>query len=204
MAEEYKPNSHRSKEQGEAHAPMEDKKIEKVVTGGVKQRKKSGLSKAASTFMPGDVDSVKSYILMDILIPSIKRAISDVVCNGINMLLGEPNRGKGGNGASAKVSYRQYYRDEPDRRDYARPRAQAQYSYDDIVFDNRGDAEEVLYRMEELLERFEVVSVADLFDMAGISCQYTDNKYGWTDLRSAHVERVRDGYIISLPRATSL
>lgn len=202
MAEEYKSNSHRSKEQG--HEPMEDKKIEKVVTGSVKQRKKTGLSRAASTFMPGDVDSVKSYILMDVLVPSIKRAISDIVCNGINMLLGEPTRGKGGNSIGAKVSYRQYYRDPDERRDYARPRAQAQYSYDDIVFDNRGDAEEVLYRMEELLERFEVVSVADLFDMAGISCNYTDNKYGWTDLRSAHVERVRDGYIINLPRATSL
>lgn len=202
MAEEYKSNSHRSKEQG--HEPMEDKKIEKVVTGSVKQRKKTGLSRAASTFMPGDVDSVKSYILMDVLVPSIKRAISDIVCNGINMLLGEPTRGKGGNSIGAKVNYRQYYRDPDERRDYARPRAQAQYSYDDIVFDNRGDAEEVLYRMEELLERFEVVSVADLFDMAGISCNYTDNKYGWTDLRSAHVERVRDGYIINLPRATSL
>lgn len=204
MAEDYKPNSHRSKEQLDGHGPMPEKRTEKVVTGNVKQRKKTGLSRAASTFMPGDVDSVKSYILMDVLVPSIKRAVSDIVCNGINMLLGEPTRGKGGNSAGAKVSYRQYYRDPDERRDYARPRAQAQYSYDDIIFDNRGDAEEVLYRMEELLERFEVVSVADLFDMAGISCNYTDNKYGWTDLRSAHVERVRDGYIINLPRATSL
>lgn len=197
MAEDYKPNSHRSKEQ-ELHEPMPEKRAEKVVTGNVRQRKKSGLAKAGSIFVPGDVESVKSYILMDVLVPSIKRAISDIVCNGISMLLGEPSRGKSGS-PGAKVAYRQYYQDRDDR-----PRAQAQYSYDDIVFETRGDAEEVLYRMEELLERFDVVSVADLFDMAGISCQYTDNKYGWTDLRNAHVERVRDGYIISLPRATSL
>ena len=199
MADEYKSNSNRAREQ---EAPPE-RKIEKVVTGDVKQRKKNGLSRAADTFLPGDVNSVKSYILMDVLVPSIKRAISDIVCNGINMLLGEPNRGRNGS-AGAKVSYRSYYQDRDERRDYARPRAQAQYSYDDIIFDNRGDAEAVLERMEELLERFDVVSVADLFDMAGISCNYTDNKYGWTDLRSAHVERVRDGYVISLPRATSL
>lgn len=202
MAEDYKPNSHRSKEQ-ELHEPMPEKRTEKVVTGNVKQRKKSGLAKAGSIFVPGDVESVKSYILMDVLVPSIKRAISDIVCNGVNMLLGEPSRGKSGS-PGAKVAYRQYYQDRDDRPSYNRPRAKAQYSYDDIVFETRGDAEEVLYRMEELLERFDVVSVADLFDMAGISCQYTDNKYGWTDLRNAHVERVRDGYIISLPRATSL
>lgn len=202
MAEDYKPNSHRSKEQ-ELHEPMPEKRAEKVVTGNVRQRKKSGLAKAGSIFVPGDVESVKSYILMDVLVPSIKRAISDIVCNGISMLLGEPSRGKSGS-PGAKVAYRQYYQDRDDRPSYNRSRAQAQYSYDDIVFETRGDAEEVLYRMEELLERFDVVSVADLFDMAGISCQYTDNKYGWTDLRNAHVERVRDGYIISLPRATSL
>lgn len=93
MAEDYKPNSHRSKEQ-ELHEPMPEKRTEKVVTGNVKQRKKSGLAKAGSIFVPGDVESVKSYILMDVLVPSIKRAISDIVCNGVNMLLGEPSRGK--------------------------------------------------------------------------------------------------------------
>lgn len=203
MTEEYKSNSHRSREQEEIkHEPLPEKKTEKVVTGNVKQRKKSGFSKAGSIFVPGDVDSVKSYILWDVLVPSIKRAISDIICNGTNMLLGEPNRGKS-NSAGAKVSYRQCYQGE-ERRDYNRPRAQSQYNYDDIIFETRGDAEEVLYRMEELLVRFDVVSVADLFDMAGISCNYTDNKYGWTDLRNAHVERVRDGYIINLPRATTL
>jgi hypothetical protein len=87
MAEEYKSNSHRSKEQQDSHEPMPEKRTEKVVTGNVKQRKKSGLAKAGSIFVPGDVDSVKSYILMEVLVPSIKRAISDIVCNGINMLL---------------------------------------------------------------------------------------------------------------------
>ena len=51
MAEDYKPNSHRSKEQ-ELHEPMPEKRTEKVVTGNVKQRKKSGLAKAGSIFVP--------------------------------------------------------------------------------------------------------------------------------------------------------
>lgn len=197
--EEYKSNSNRSKEQ---EKPAE-RRTGKVISGEAHRRKKSNLSKAGSVFMPGDVDSVKNYILMDVLVPSIKRAISDIVCNGINMLLGEPPRSKSG-GQAAKVNYRSYYEQQNERRDYNRPRAQAVYTYDDIVFPTRGDAEEVLYRMEELLERFDVVSVADLFDMAGISCNYTDNKYGWTNLRDAHVEHVSDGYIIRLPRATTL
>lgn len=201
MGEEYKSNSHRAKESREK-AP--DHKVDKVVTGSVTQRKKGNISKLGSIFVPGDVDSVKDYIWLDVLVPSIKRAVSDIVCNGINMLLGEPTRSGRSNSQGAKVSYRQYYDDRNDRRDYAKPRSQQAYSYDDIVFDNRGDAEEVLCRMEELLDRFDVVSVADLFDMAGLKCNYTDNKYGWTDLSRAQVDRVRDGYVIRLPRATSL
>lgn len=203
--EEYKSNSHRSKQITTAdHDPLPEKKTEKVVTGGVKQRKKSGASKMGEVFVPGDMDSVKQYILMDVLVPSIKRAISDIVCNGINMLLGEPPRSSKSSSQGARVSYRAYYDQRDDRREYNGTRAKSNYSYDDIIFDNRGDAEEVLLRMEELLDRFDAVSVADLFDMAGISCNYTDNKYGWTDLDNARVERVRDGYIIRLPRATTL
>lgn len=200
--EEYRANSNRAREQEKNEQPAQHK-VGKVIAGEAHRRKQSGLSKAGSVFMPGDVDSVKKYILMDVLVPSIKRAISDIVCNGINMLLGEPTRSKSGAPAT-KVNYRSYYEQQTDRQTYNRPRAQAAYSYDDIVFPTRGDAEEVLYRMGELLERFNMVSVADLFDMAGISCQYTDNKYGWTSLEDARVERVSDGYIIRLPRATTL
>ncbi len=198
--DDYKSNSDRSKEQSEKRS---EHRQGKVISGEAHRRKKGNLSKAGDVFMPGDVDSVKNYILMDVLVPSIKRAISDIVCNGINMLLGEPTRTKSG-GQAAKVNYRSYYEQQNERRDYNRPRAQAAYSYDDVVFPSRGEAEEVLFHMEELLERFDAVSVADLFDMAGISGNYTDNKYGWTDLRDARVVHVSDGYIIRLPRATTL
>ena len=61
MEEEYKSNSHRSREkEHESHEPMPEKRTEKVVSGNVKQRKKSGLSVAGSVFLPGDVDSVKN------------------------------------------------------------------------------------------------------------------------------------------------
>lgn len=200
--EEYKSNSHRSKELEEQNK-LPERRTEKVVKGDARRRKQSDLGKIGAVFVSDEIANIKNYILLDVLVPTIKRAISDIVCNGINMLLGEPTRSKSSL-QGAKVSYRSYYDQQNDRRDYARPRAQLNYSYDDVIFDNRGDAEEVLDRMEELLERFDVVTVADLFDMAGISGNYTDNKYGWTDLRNAHVERTRDGYIIRLPRATSI
>jgi len=47
-----------------------------------------------------------------------------------------------------------------------------------------------------------MVSVADLYELVGIQGSYTDNKYGWTkNIRNASVVRVRDGYLLKLPKA---
>ena len=72
---------------------------------------------------------------------------------------------------------------------------------DIIVLETRSEAEEVIQRMDELIDMYGVVSVADMYDLVGVSCNYTDTKYGWTNIRSAEPVRVRDGYIIKLPKA---
>ena len=64
-----------------------------------------------------------------------------------------------------------------------------------------GEAEEVLSRMDELIDTYGVVSVADLYDLIGKSCEYTDNKYGWTNIRNAEPIRVYNGYMLKLPKA---
>lgn len=198
---EYKPNSHKSKEERES---VPDKKVEKIIAGTVKSKKKNEIQKFADVFISEDVTNVKSYILLDVLVPAIKKAISDIVTNGIDMILyGESNRTKS-NSAASKVSYRSYYDGGNGRRDYSAARTKTGYNYDDIILDNRGEAEDVLSRMDELISTYGVVSVADLYDLVGVTGNYTDNKYGWTDIRSAQVVRVRDGYLIKLPKALPL
>lgn len=58
--------------------------------------------------------------------------------------------------------------------------------------------------MDELIDTYGLASVADLYDLVGKTCEYTDNNYGWNDIRSAAVVRVRDGYLLKLPRALPL
>ena len=193
--EDYKPNSHRSKE--EQNLP--EKKIEPVVKGKV-TTKKNNVRKLTNTFVTEDIQNVKSYVLMDVLVPAIKKAISDIVTNGIDMLLyGETGRSRRKTNASV-VSYRNYYDSRREER-YSSSRTRTGYSYDDVVLETRGEAEDVLSRMDKLIDTYGVVSVADLYDLVGISCNYTDNKYGWTNLRNAEPVRVRDGYMLKLPKA---
>ena len=68
----------------------------------------------------------------------------------------------------------------------------------------RAEAEEVLDRMSEIIDTYGAVSVADLYDLVDVSGTYTDNNYGWDNLRNAEAVRVRDGYILKLPKITAL
>lgn len=200
--ENYKPNSRVSKKEEKPEEPKRPK-VEKIVKGTVKAKKKNGF---LSMFVSGDVLDIKNYIMQDVLIPALKNAIEDTVSNGISMMLngGEPRRNKKST-ASSRVSYRSYYEREDRERDRDRSRSRTTgYSYDDVVLETRGEAEDVIARLDELVDMYGNASVADLYDLVGMSGQYTDCKYGWTDIRSASHVRVRDGYLLKMPRAIPL
>lgn len=196
---EYQANSHRSKEL-QANENTE-RKVEKVVTGKVKT-KKNEMRKLTDAFISEDAGNVKSYILMDVLIPAIKKAISDIVTDGIDMILYGGTKGGKRARSSNKISYRDYYderRSDPRDRDIP---GRTRFDYDDIIFESRGEAELVREQMVELIDRYGFVTVADMYDMADLTSPYTSNKYGWTNIRSAEAVRVRDGgYVLKLPKA---
>lgn len=203
--EQYGPNSHKSKEAQKEGAASSDKKVEKVISGSAKPKKKGEMQKFADVFISEDVGNVKSYILMDVLVPAIKKAISDIVTNGIDMILyGETGRTRKAS-SGTKVSYGKYYDREPDRRRDRSISSRGGYDYDDIVFETRGDAEKVLDSMNDIISQYGVVSVLDLYDLADVSTDnYAANKYGWTDISGCKAIRVGDGYILKLPRALPL
>lgn len=190
--EEYRSNSNKSKER--QNEPVPEKKVEKIVSGSVKSKKKSGIEKLTSVFVPEDVDNVKSYIFEDIVVPAVK----DIILDAVRAFLGVNGRPDRKGSPSSKVAYRRYYDD--NRRDSGSSRSRNTYDYDDIILDNRGEAEDVLCRMDELIATYKIVSVADFYDLVGVTGNWTDNKYGWSDIRSASIVRVRDGYMIKLPR----
>lgn len=202
--EDYKSNSFKSREKQEKKLP-EKKSIKKVAVG--KTKKKSGARKLADVFVSEDVENVKSYIVMDVLIPSIKKAISDIVTNGIDMMLyGESGRNRRSSTGS-KISYGSYYnRDRDDRRRDSGYRGKTSvYDYDDILFDTRGDAEAVLDAMYDIIDTYGVVSVADFYELADVSSDnFAANKYGWSSLEGSRVMRMRNSYVLKFPKATAI
>ena len=88
MAEEYKGNSYRSKEKRQnADVPeIPAKKVEKVIAGGAKLKKKNEFQKLRDVFISEDIGNVKSYILKDVLVPRIRDAIADIIKNTTDMV----------------------------------------------------------------------------------------------------------------------
>ena len=193
--EKYEPNSHISKEKREVP--------KKVITGNVKTKKKNGAQRFFNMIIQEDVGSVWSYILTDVMVPACKKIFVDAVNNAANMFVYGSSGGERKTGTNAsRVSYRRYY-DEPDNRYVSRrPKYETptRVDYEDIIFSNREDAEEVLNCMSDLINRYHVVRVADLYELVGITGSYTDNNYGWTNIDGAGAIRVSDGYILKLPK----
>ena len=196
---DIKPNSHKYKTEN-----TEKKKIEPVVKSGAKLRKKNELQKVAGSIISEDAKSVKSYILMDVLVPAIKDAIEDIVTNGIRMLLrGDTSaRRSGPSGGISHISYNKAY-DRRDRSSLDRPRGVM--DFDDLILPTRYEAEEVLRSLDDLIETYRIVSVADMYEAAGIrDFEYTARNYGWKDIRRAEVVHVRNGYWLKMPNVSPI
>lgn len=201
--EEFKPNSHRNKEEKET----ERKKVQKVVTGKVKTKKKSSGRKLADVLLTEDITSVKSHILSDVVVPAIKDMLYDAVTSGLSMILGGDGRGVSNKRSStnSRDSYSQYYKQSKNTPSGSTRTKGGQYNYDDVILDSRMEAEEVLDVMQGLIEEYGMVSLADMYDAVGMTSNYTDNKYGWYDLNTASISGNRgSGYFIKLPRITLL
>lgn len=202
MIDDYKPNS--NKFRADQNNAVQKRAVEKVVRGQARVKKKNGVSKIAGSFLSEDIHTVGNYILKDVLVPAIKDFIEDSITNGIRMILrGDAGPRKSSSTAST-VSYSRYYNNKDGDRFRPTNQTQTVKSYDDIIFDSRGDAELVLNRMDEMIDQYGIVSVADMYEMAELSGEYTYNDYGWNDIHSASIVRVKEGYMIKLPRAVPI
>lgn len=198
---DYRPNSLKSKEEQQ----LPEKNVTPVVSAeNVKTKKKSGFQKFFSTFITEDVDDIGDWALHDVIVPAIKRLIDEMV----HGLLYSGERRTASNSKYNRIGYTTYttYNNPSsvNKPPVQEKKSNSVLDYDDIVVNNRGDAEVILSKLCELVEVYGSASVADLYDIVGKTHTFVYNKWGWTDLRNADVTRVRDGYLIKLPRIISL
>lgn len=119
-----------------------------------------------------------SVISVAVRIDSIRKAITKEIARRLcNSIYGAP-----------KGTHERYYEKYFDR----------------PIYVSRSDAHEILDKLNGIILTYGYATVADLYDLSDLPCDYTYNKYGWTNLRDAKVVRVRDEYTIDLPMAEAI
>lgn len=218
MAEVNLPgNSDRQAKQ--EHTPPREKKVESVTKATLRPPKKSSMLKDA--FIKEDAASVANYVLFDIIIPNVSSLVLDAINGGLDRMFNGGGRFSTQNGRS----YGRNDRDNGPRTNYSRistsgrssrvgtpggasrtetRRARATHDFRDVIIETRGEAERTLDILQELIDTYNQATVSDLYDIVEITADFTDDKWGWTSIDHASVERVREGFILNLPKPINL
>lgn len=200
------PNSHAYKaEKAKRELDAQNKeKVKPVIRQDQIVSTKKPLSKKfAETFMTEDAKDVKTWLIMDVLIPGLKSTILDVISM---MFFGETDSRSRGSSRDrgGRTNYRAKYRSSSDRDD--RRRRDDRYDSDDrvdfrnIVLRNRADGEDLVNEMKKRIEDTGSVSISELLDMidAAASSRYTDCNWGWDDPRDVGLRRISSGWLIDV------
>jgi hypothetical protein len=205
---DYRGNSNKSKEPKDERAP-----IEKVVTGEVKTRKKPLGERMKDVFLGGDAQTVARYVGAEVLLPALRNLLVDATTKGIErMVYGESASPRRVPDYRPRTTYnspinRGYTPDPryggranlPDQPTYSTNR-----SSNELILNSRSESELVLESLQDIIDKYDVASVADLYQLVGLPTAYTDNKWGWATLRGSEIRQVREGYLLDLPHPEPL
>ena len=202
------PSNRKDVNKPNPRAKEETAKIEKVVVGEVITRKKPLGRRFAETFLGGNLRNASDYVLFEVLIPAAKDALADGFSQGAErFIFGEvrSTSRRGGYRTAGQTAYHRISNANSAARDRRedpreRRRARASHNFDEFILASRAEAVEVLDRLHLRIEKYDFATVLNLYEMLGEEGEYTDNKWGWTDLSKADVIRVSNGYLLDLPR----
>lgn len=198
--DEYKGNSFASRKITTNDVPENNKKNIEPVTKKVTVKKQSELNKFGKKLFSEDARSVKGHVVNNVVIPNIQKLIVDSIKNAIDWLVYGTKSAPSDHNGVRNVSYSSYYdRAHNDARP-APSRHATPLEIDTIIFDERGEAEETLLRMRELIQQYGMASVADFYDFVDQPHEFTANDYGWRDLNNAEVVRKAGGFCIQFPK----
>lgn len=194
---EYTPNSFKPKSELEEAAKK--KKPDPIVSATPTVKKKTLGQKFMQTFIAEDLRSVRKAVWNDVIVPKIKEGITNLINETTSRIFyGRPSQ------SEQKSKSTIYYNLSNGRPQVAQRENKSVYDFNNLVFLNQTDAENVLLRLKLELEHYESVSVGYYYDITNRSSEPTDYKYGWRSLKTARVVSTSEGFELVLPQPTVL
>lgn len=195
---DLKPNSHKAK----ANSPIETPKkqgVKQVAAGKI--RKQSVGEKFKEAFIAEDAKTVKQYVIFDVIFPGLKDLTLSILHGAVDMIFtGRTSNKKKGFYSVNHNNYGGYYGGSGSQSQAV----QKSHTYENVTFTTRNEADDVLEQMKLYLDEYHRVSIATFNELAGVTGDYTDNRYGWKSLADAKVMYHQGEYFIDFPRPRDL
>ena len=203
---DYQGNSNKDKRVSEKIAVPAREPKEKVVTGSVIVKEKGLGTRFKGIFFGGDFDTAARYVAAEVLLPALRNLLVDVVSKGADRLIygdsGPRRRGAITTSYTPRVQYnnpaaRTAYL--PDQAPIRKWEERGTKSAAGWIVSSKADADLIAERVVDIVDSYEVVSLADVLEMLGLPSTPIDNKWGWARLPNIDIKQVREGWEISFP-----
>ena len=196
----------------EATPTTDRKPVRVIVDAGLVQNKKPLGRKIAEVFGGESLRTVGEHVFTDVILPNVKTMVFDAFTEGMHRAVFGDNRPNTNSDRSRGTKYNQMYvspnkgygSSAPSQQRAAEMDSRGPNDFRDFLFPSRGQAEEIVDNLIAVLDQYGTVSVHELKAMIGKTGEFTDQKWGWKNLREAGVARDRDGYRLDLPKLVSL
>lgn len=165
----------------------------------ITKREKTFGEKLKEAVFGENVKNVPEHVFFNIIIPNVMRMFGDSITGALNMTFRNFGRSISRD-RDDDSPYRRYDRDYDRRRSERRAPSGADIDFDDYIFSSREGVEYVIDRLNDLLDRYPEITVANVCDEVGRTPRSIDNKWGWRSVRDFEAARVDGGWVLSVPR----
>lgn len=179
--------------------------LEKVTTGEVIVKEKGLVSKLLA-HAGTDADDLTRYLINDVAIPKLKDLLIDLIEKGSRRIVYGKTATKATSGNIINIRNYSAASTQSVSTTQTSIAVQESAAFDEssVILKTRSDAEAVLNSLKGRIAEFNVASVSDLYRLIGRSTSFTDRNWGWSNLDRAEIVSVRDGWLLKLPKSTSL
>lgn len=199
-------NTQKAKEIREIRKNEDDVTPKRKAVAKARVRKQATTTRISDIFVAEDIKSVANHVFSNLIIPRFKVLIVDTITSATRaFFLGESVI----DGSSARrdnsglIPYNSIYGTKTTVRSSS-DQGRSIFRYDDLLFDNYGDARLLLDTLDEMIADSGEVSVSDMYAAVDRSCPYTYEYFGWKNISSAKIVSDTEGYWIKMPRPVQL
>lgn len=199
-------NTQKAKEIREIRKNEDDVTPKRKAVAKARVRKQSTTTRISDIFVAEDIKSVANHVFSNLIIPRFKVLIVDTINSAARaFFLGESviDGSSARRDSSGLIPYNSIYRTKTTVRSSS-DQGKSIFRYDDLLFDNYGDARLLLDTLDEMIADSGEVSVSDMYAAVDRSCPYTYEYFGWKNISAAKIVSDTDGYWIKMPRPVQL